>query len=109
VSQTTTPKKVKAIIETTFYPPVPGPNANHTTNIEIKGNCPPPNAQCRVIGLVRDHFVIATFVWDNMTGDFTLTIPGGLLWDDNLYVVSIWSDDAAASGGIFIDTRPPGV
>ena len=109
MSQTSAPKKVKAILETTFDPPLPGPNANHTTDIVIKGTVPGPNPQCRIVGLVRDHFVICRFEVNMSTGDYILTITGGLLWDDNLYVVTIWSDDGAASGGIFIDTRPPGV
>jgi hypothetical protein len=108
VSQTPPPKKVKAAPSVSFDPPLPGPNVPHTTEVIITGAISGNNPQCRVIGLVRDHFVIPTFEYDTTTGVFKIRIVAGLIWDDNLYVVTVWSDDSAASGSIFLDTRPVG-
>ena len=107
MSQTPTPKKAMATAGTTFDP-LPGPNVPHLTETVVTGKVPGTNPKCRVIGLIRDHFVIPEFSAEMGTGIFKIIIAGGLLWDDNLYVVSVWSDDPADSARAFLDTRPPG-
>jgi hypothetical protein len=107
VSQTPTPKKAMATAGTTFDP-LPGLNVPHLSETVITGNVPGTGPQCRVIGLINDHFVIPTFSVETGTGKFKIIVAGGLLWDNNLYVVSVWSDDPADSARAFLDTRPPG-
>ena len=93
---------------TTFDKPLPGLNVPHLLETVITGTVPGANPRCRVIGLVRDHFVVPDFSVEMSTGKFKIIIAGALLWDDNLYVVTVWSDDAADSARAFLDTRPPG-
>ena len=93
---------------TTFDTPLPGLNVPHLSETVLQGAVPGANPHCRVIGLVRDHFVVPDFSVEAGTHRFKIIIAGGLLYDDNLYVVTVWTDDPADSARAFLDTRPPG-
>jgi hypothetical protein len=107
VSQTTpTPTKKTTYAAATFNPPLPGPNLDHTNTTTITGQIDGNNPQCRLMGVSQNHFILLNCAF-GLDGKFTITISGGLLWDDTLYVLIVWSD--TSSGSIFLDTRPPGV
>jgi len=93
---------------TTFDTPLPGPNVPHMSETVITGIVPGTKPQCRVIGVISDHFVVPDFQVEMSTGKFKIIIAGGLLWDENLYLVSVWSDDPDDSAKAFLDTRPRG-
>jgi hypothetical protein len=91
----------------TFDPPLPGPNLPILQPTVVTGTVDGDDAVCSVDGVTVQHHVLSAFAL-GIDGAFRVTIAAGLLMDNNLYRLKIWSNNTGSSGQIDLDTRPAG-
>jgi len=91
----------------TLNPPLPGPNVPILQPTIVTGNVDGISPNCKVVGIIVQHPVLPAFAV-GLDGSFRVTIAAGQLMDNNLYRLTIWSDDTGSSGSIDLDTRPAG-